>query len=163
MTKELTLRVVLAAPPAGVDFGIQKGRGTPKYSPTKRTLAGGESLHATRPPRPLSASYETIQKQRSNGGDLSFEYTVALKESKDPTMPDFTGPLVHGPVGERFLYINIGESAGQKDTCWNRRLKIPLRDITWKMAAQPLQARVPGTAKDGGPNCATVKPFDGWK
>ncbi len=136
MTKELMLRVVLQKPPAGVDFGIQKGRGT---------------------------TYETIQKQRSTGGDLAFEYTVGLKESKDTTMPDFTGPLVHGPVGERFLYINIGTSAGQVNTCWNRRLKIPLRDITWKMAANPLQVRVPGTAKDGGPNCATVKPFDGWK
>ncbi len=136
MTKELTLRVVLAKPPAGVDFGIQKGRGT---------------------------TYQTIQKQRSNGGDLAFEYTVGLKESKDVTMPDFTGPLVHGPVGARFLYINIGTSAGQIDSCWNRRLKIPLRDITWKMAAQPLQTQVSGTAKDGGPNCATVKPFEGWK
>ena len=136
MTKELTLRVVLATPPAGVDFGIQKGRGN---------------------------TYQTIQMQRSNGGDLAFEYTVGLKESKDPAMPDFTGPLVHGPVGERFLYINIGTSAGQMDSCWNRRLKIPLRDITWKMAAKPLQTHVPGTAKDGGPTCATVKPFLGWK
>jgi hypothetical protein len=26
-----------------------------------------------------------------------------------------------------------------------------------------LEARVPGTGKDGGPSCATVKPFEGWK
>ena len=26
-----------------------------------------------------------------------------------------------------------------------------------------LEARVPGTGKDGGPSCATVKPVDGWK
>jgi uncharacterized protein DUF5990 len=25
-----------------------------------------------------------------------------------------------------------------------------------------LQTKVPGTGKDGGPNCATVKPFSGW-
>jgi hypothetical protein len=25
-----------------------------------------------------------------------------------------------------------------------------------------LDARVSGTGRDGGPNCATVKPFDGW-
>ena len=25
-----------------------------------------------------------------------------------------------------------------------------------------LEARVPGTGKDNGPNCATVKPFAGW-
>jgi hypothetical protein len=26
-----------------------------------------------------------------------------------------------------------------------------------------LEARIPGTAKDGGPSCATVQPLDGWK
>ena len=26
-----------------------------------------------------------------------------------------------------------------------------------------LQATIPGTGKDGGPSCATVKPIDGWK
>ena len=25
------------------------------------------------------------------------------------------------------------------------------------------ETRVPGTGRDGGPNCATVKPFAGWK
>jgi hypothetical protein len=34
-----------------------------------------------------------------------------------------------------------------------------------RAAANPrraLEARVAGTAKNGGPNCATVKPFSGW-
>ena len=131
MNSELTLRVVLASPPAGVDFGLQKGKGIP---------------------------YETIQKQRSTGKDLSFEFTVGLKVG-----PDFTGPLVHGPRDERFIYIDIGTAAGQHGSCWSRRLKIPLRGITTDMTNRLLEARVPGTAKDGGPNCATVKPFDGWK
>jgi hypothetical protein len=26
-----------------------------------------------------------------------------------------------------------------------------------------LEARVPGVGRDGGPACATVKDFDGWK
>ncbi|MDP4263249.1 MAG: DUF5990 family protein [Bacteroidota bacterium] len=26
-----------------------------------------------------------------------------------------------------------------------------------------LETNVAGTDKDGGPNCGTVKPFDGWK
>ena len=131
MNSELTLRVILASPPAGVDFGLQKGKGIP---------------------------YETIQKQRSTGKDLSFEFTVGLKVG-----PDFTGPLVHGPRDERFIYIDIGTAAGQVDSCWSRRLKIPLRGITTVMTNRMLEARVPGTARDGGPNCATVKPFDGWK
>ncbi len=25
-----------------------------------------------------------------------------------------------------------------------------------------LQTKIPGTGKDGGPSCATIKPMDGW-
>ena len=79
------------------------------------------------------------------------------------------GPFTHGPVDGRFTYLDIGTYAGQTNTQWSRRLKIPFRDITWdvvKKAAngkRVLETRVPGTAKDGSPTCATVKPFAGWK
>ena len=53
---------------------------------------------------------------------------------------------------------------------WQRRIKIPLETITWEMIdsvlekpKRLLQATIPGTAKDGGPSCATLKPTDGWK
>jgi uncharacterized protein DUF5990 len=141
MERELTLRIVLENPPTGVDFGLQKGRGT---------------------------DYETIQKQRSKTNDLCFEFIVGLRTSRKDAVPDFSGSLVQGPPGGRFVYLDIGTYAGQKDTCWSRRLKVPLSGITWDMldrmasSRSILEARVPGTGKDGGPNCATVKPFDGW-
>ena len=143
MEHELTLRIVLEKPTAGVDFGLQKGRGN---------------------------DYETIQTQRSEGSDLRFEFPVRAKPtSKDPT-PNFLGPFAQGPSGERFVYIDIGTYAGQTGTCWSRRLKIPLRDITWKMIDEVLadgklmlETRVPGSGRDGSPSCATVKPFAGWK
>lgn len=83
---------------------------------------------------------------------------------------DFSGPTLQGKAGERFFYIDIGTYAGDKKSVWARRLKIPLTGID-KSAAQScenkpsvfLEATVPGTGKDGGPNCATVKPFAGWK
>lgn len=127
-----TLRVVLVAPPAGVDFGVQKGRGNP---------------------------YETILTQRSTGDDLVFEFNVELRPDSD-----FGGPIVQGPRGGRFIYIDIGTYAGQAGTPWGRRLKIPLTGIPAEAVASGslLEARVPGTGKDGGPNCATVKPFAGW-
>jgi hypothetical protein len=138
----LKLRIVLEKPPAGVDFGLQKGGGS---------------------------NYETIQKQRSGQKDLNFEFNVRLKNSKD-SIPTFLGPFVHGTPRERFIYIDIGTYAGQPDTKWSRRLKIPLSGITWDILQQlladssaVLEARVPGTGKDGGPTCGTVKPFDGWK
>ena len=143
MERELKLRIILEKPPADVDFGLQKGRGN---------------------------EYEVIQKQRSTAKDLTFEFDVRVKDSPKEDQPTFLGPFVQGPPAERFVYIDIGTCAGQADSCWSRRLKIPLRGITWeivdRMLADPksiLETRVPGTGRDGGPSCATVKPFEGWK
>ena len=126
--RELTLRIVLQQPPAGVDFALQKGRGS---------------------------AYETVQKQRSKAGDLEFDFTVTVKAGKE-VLPDFAGPFVQGPSGERFVYLDIGTYAGQADTCWSRRLKIPLSGISWDLVDSRaiLLALVPGTGTDGGPSCA---------
>lgn len=139
---EVRLRVVLVAPPAGVDFGLQDGKGS---------------------------DYKTIQKQRSKGKDLAFELTVTAKDNRDDGLPNFLGPLTQGPATGRFIYIDIGKLAGQFDSCWERRIKVPLGGITWDMiekaadAKSVLEAQLPGTGKDGGPSCATVKPVEGWK
>jgi hypothetical protein len=140
---ELRLRIVLVAPPAGVDFGLQDGKGH---------------------------DYTTIQKQRSKGSDLNFEFTVTVKDTREDELPNFLGPLAQGPTTGRFIYIDIGKLAGQSDSCWERRIKVPLGGITWdliqQVSADPkllLEAHLPGTANDGGPSCATVKPTEGWK
>ena len=124
----VTLRIILEKPPAGVDFALQEGHGRP---------------------------FDLIQKQRSKGGDLEFEFSVNAKDGKDGS-PNFLGSFVQGPVGERFVYINIGTYAGQENTPWSRRLKIPLSGITWDMlrSGKALVGHVPGTGKDGGPSCA---------
>jgi hypothetical protein len=134
MQREVTLRLIVERPPKGVDFGLQKGRGS---------------------------AYE---KQRSTGKNLEFEFALASKAGNNMA-PEFTGPLVQGPPGDRFIYLDIGTYAGQADSCWSRRLKVPLSGITGQMidSHSVLEARVPGTADDGGPNCGTVKPFTGWK
>jgi Family of unknown function (DUF5990) len=134
MARELKLRIIVESPPSGVDYALQKGSGS---------------------------VYETHQRQRSQGKDLAFEFTPAVKES----VPDLAGPFVQGPRGQRFVYLDIGTYAGQADSCWSRKLKVPLAGITMKMilAGGVIEARVPGTGRDGGPSCATVKDFDGWK
>jgi hypothetical protein len=141
MSQELSVRIILQSPTAGVDFGIQKGSGN---------------------------KYETILKQRSSGSDLVFEFTISVKAGNTSSY-NFTGPYVHGPANERFIYVDIGTAAGQVNSPWTRRLKIPLRDISSETVKQILadsslilETKVPGTGKDGGPNCATVKPFSGW-
>jgi len=138
MKLELKLRIVLERPPKGVDFGLQKGRGS---------------------------AYETVQKQRSKESDLVFTFIVDAEAESNAVVPTLRGPFVQGPPDQRFVYLDIGTYAGQQDSCWSRRLKIPLRGITMAMVKSQavLEARVPGTGKDGGPSCATVKPFGGWK
>src|SRR5213596_1314214 len=134
MERELTFRVVLQEPPSGVDFGLQIGRG---------------------------AGYKTVQKQRSRGQDLHFEFSVTVMAANNKAAPDFRGPVVQGPAGQRFVYIDIGTCAGQIDTPWSRRLKIPLIGITPEIIERAsvdgrtvLETRVPGTGRDGGPACA---------
>jgi hypothetical protein len=84
--------------------------------------------------------------------------------------PNLLGPFVQGPSSARFVYLDIGAAAGQIDSSWSRRLKVPLTGITAEILSRVDKApkliretHVPGTGKDGGPNCATVKPFAGWK
>lgn len=141
MTSEITLQIILVKPTPGVMFALQKGAGS---------------------------NYETVQNQIPSSGDLSFKFAVALKgdRSKDK-YPKFAGSFVQGPADNKFVYIDIGTYAGQTGTIWSRRLKIPLTGITWNdidslSEHSMLQTSVPGTGKDGGPNCATVKPFAGW-
>ena len=85
MNEELSVRIILENPPAGVDFGIQKGSGN---------------------------EYETILKQRSGEKDIVFEFAISVKVGKGQPY-NFTGPYVQGPTRERFIYVDIGTAAGQ--------------------------------------------------
>jgi len=138
MARELTLRIVIEQPPAGVEFALQKGSGS---------------------------ACEAVQNQRSQGKDLAFEFQPSIKEGVSDSIAALGGPFVQGPRRQRFVYIDIGTYAGQADSCWRRRLKVPLDGIPAKLigAGGVLEARVPGTGRDGGPNCATVKDFEGWR
>jgi len=142
MEHELRFRIVLEKPPIGVDFALQKGKGN---------------------------DYEIIQKQRSGTKDLLFEFTARAVTGIKGGEPNLLGPFVQGSVGTRFVYIGIGAFAGQVGG-WSRRLKVPLTGITAEMISRiekdpklVLETHVPGTGKDGTPNCATVKSFAGWK
>ena len=141
MGSEITLRIVLEKPHTGVCFGVQYGKGT---------------------------AYETVQKQiGADNCDLVFEMTVPLKTAKDGTV-QLSGHFIQGPAGAKFIYIDIGAYAGQATSEWGRRLKIPLTGIDRLLPMLTgnkgvLQTKVPGKGKDGGPNCATVKPFAGWQ
>jgi hypothetical protein len=140
MERQVTLRVIVESPPGGVDIGVQEGHGN---------------------------DYKTVQTQRFTKQDLRFEFPIRVKEGKNGE-PNFLGSFAQGPANNRFIYLDIGTFAGQTNTPWSRRLKIPLTGITWPMiertsdASVVIETRVPGTGRDGGPTCGTVKHFSGW-
>ena len=143
MESEVQIRIVLVDPPAGVDFGIQRGAGT---------------------------EYESLFVQQRKRGDVCFHFSLTVSDKRKDGLPNFQGPFAQGPVLSRFIYVDVGTCAGQKGTQWSRRMKVPLLGITWplirKAMSKPgykLSARIPGTGKDGGPNCATVQLLGEWQ
>lgn len=138
---ELRLRVTLVRPPSGVQFCVQS-----------KTAADLE------------------QQQLSTGGDVSFDILIRAAPGEGKTLR-FLGPFTHGPQGARFVYLCVGTLAGQPDSAWTRRVKVPLSGITTELAGRVrgsgdarLAARVWGTGRDGGPVCASVKLLDdGWR
>lgn len=92
---------------------------------------------------------------------ISFDFEVRVEPG-----PNFLGEFTQGPQAGRFVYVNSGSYAGQPGILWNRRAKISLLPITPEQIASVLahpghllEARIPGTAKDGGPVCASVRPI----
>jgi len=141
MDKSILLRIILLKPPVGAAYALQKGSG---------------------------AKFSTEQWQSPAGDDIVFTCPVSIKSLTTPT-PDFKGPYVQGPATERFVYIGIGTLAGDVNSSWQRRLKVPLRGITWSLIDTKesipvvIETRIEGKDKHGGPTCATPKPFDGWQ
>lgn len=128
--KIVQLRIRVLRPPVGVQWCLQKG------------------------------SSELVSPAIGTGKDLTFECEVRAQPAADGGGVRFLGPFTQGPPKARFIYLCAGTSAGQHGSCWTRRAKIPLTAITWDMCSKPgarLVAEFEGTAKDGGPTCATVK------
>ncbi len=94
--------------------------------------------------------------------DAPLSFDVPVKLAADGRL---LGPFIRreGPK-RRFVYIRIGQSAGDCASPWTRRAKIDVHDIPLAMRTPgaALEVRLPGRAKDGGPACATVRPLEGW-
>lgn len=137
----IPLRILVRDPVPGVDLRLQSGR-------TDLVL-----------PSAVSDAKVTF--------DLSVR--VALPDAEGPV--GFFGPFAQGPPHERFVYLNAGRHAGQTNSCWDRRAKIPLTGIRptlirrlLKSPGSVLEVAVGGRSRDGGPVCATVKlPADAWQ
>jgi len=139
--KEIPLRLTIVRPPANVDFRLQRGR-SDLVPPTKVAAA-----------------------------QICFDFALRLGPVRQPNRPNLVGPLAQGPPAGRFVYITSGLRAGQPGSCWDRRAKVPLEGITSALIEAALaagdvvvEARIDGTARDGGPVCATVPLLGaGWR
>lgn len=138
---ELRLRVVVERPLTRVAYGVQRGR---------------DGLLA-----PCAADASAI----------TFEFVARVSELRPRRAPRFLGEFVHGPPDERFVYVNTGKRAGDPRSPWDRRAKLHLCDVRREDARRALgnsrlvlEARIEGTARDGGPACASVPLLGGdWR
>lgn len=98
--------------------------------------------------------------------EAALSFDVPVRVSDDGR---FLGPFVRREGKERrFIYIRIGQSAGDYFTPLNRRAKIDIHDIPADLldrarAGAVLEVTLPGKGRDGTPACATVRPTLGWR
>lgn len=102
-----------------------------------------------------------LDPKRSMAGEpLSFDVPIRVAPG-----PKFFGDQVRreGPE-RRFVYIRIGQMAGDPASPWSRRMKIDIHDIDPDLldrAAQDggvIETTIIGTGADGTPACATLRP-----
>jgi hypothetical protein len=141
MNSEILFRIVVKNPALGVDYALQEGKGS---------------------------NFSAVQKQRSTGKVIVFDFKIKCKIADNRF--SLLGKFVQGTSSDKFIYVDIGTFAGQINSIWSGRLKVPLTGITQNMIQSALaedgvsiEATVPGQGKDGRPNYGTVKPFDGWR
>lgn len=134
MNKYVQLILVVVAPPSGVAFAVQRGRD------------------------------QLLQPYASTAELISFAITLNLGPALADGAFNFQGPYAQGTPADRFVYVNSGVRAGQADTRWERRAKIKMAGIPRELvdaaaddSNRAIEARFPGTARDGGPVCATVQ------
>lgn len=143
---EIPLRITLYRVPPGVKFALQKGK------------SGAEHKAQLLPPT------------RSDPTSISFDFTVRVAPDRFGAKLRFLGEFTQGPADKRFVYVNSGRRAGQQDTQWDRRAKIPLTTITPALIDHVretpnsvLLIEINGRANDGGPVVASYLSSTEWR
>ena len=137
---DLPVRIVIVNPPTGVTFAVQEDR---------------------------SALLEPSDVRK---GQLAFAFSVRIGDKAAGAKPNFLGSFVQGPRDGRFVYVNSGRRAGQRNTEWDRRAKVPLSGIGWPLInaavakhGSVVEGRISGTGRDGGPSCGSVDLIGAWR
>ncbi len=138
---ELPIGIVVEDPVPGLAIALQRGK------------ADGAELVP-----PTSRSADAV----------AFDLEITVEGALADGRPRLLGPYVQGPPDARFVYLAVGRYAGQRDSPWGGRVKVPLAGLGWDAieALTPgarLVARIPGQSPKGGPALASVRlPPPGW-
>jgi hypothetical protein len=98
--------------------------------------------------------------KRSKGEEpLAFDFPLRIAPG-----PRLLGDQVRreGP-SRRFVYVRIGQLAGDANSPWSRRMKVDIHDIEPALLERAaasggtVEIRVDGTGSDGTPACVTVR------
>jgi hypothetical protein len=120
--------------------------------------------------QPVSGVLHSLQEddgpldpKRSEAGEpLAFEFPLRIRPG-----PKFFGKQVRreGPV-RRFVYIRVGQLAGDCTSPCSRRMKIDIHGLDQLLLERASSGRglveltINGTGADGTPACATVQTTD---
>jgi hypothetical protein len=108
-------------------------------------------------------SDEHVPPMSTTPDAVTFALTVRVDIPGGDGAPQFCGPFTQGPPSARFVYLGVGQRAGQPSSPWDRRIKVPLAGITAGQVRAAiasggvLTATFGGRGKDGTPVCATVR------
>jgi hypothetical protein len=110
----------------------------------------------------------TEQEQALTGDALTFEGTLRVQPGSGG-QPNFLGPYAHGSAQQRFLYL-VWTGDGAMGRSSVGRIKVQLGSIGWGLveealtSGRPLEARISGVGRGGGPAFATVSLLaPGWR
>jgi hypothetical protein len=138
---DLPIRIVVEGPVPGLAVALQRGR---------------------------AAKAELVLPASRSAEAVVFDLEVTVDGSLADGRPRLLGACVQGPPAARFVYLAVGRYAGQADSEWGGRVKVPLDGIGWDaIEALPsggrLVARIPGQSPKGGPALASMRLLPpGW-
>lgn len=94
------------------------------------------------------------------GEPIIFDFPVRVGPG-----PKFFGDQVRREGAlRRFVYVRVGQLAGDRSSPWARRIKIDIHDIGEELldraarSGGTIEIMIIGTAEDGTPTCATAPP-----
>jgi hypothetical protein len=132
---DLPIRIVVEDPVPGLAIALQRGHA----NDVELVASGSRSAEA-----------------------VVFDLEVTVAGRLADGRPRLLGPYVQGPPDGRFVYLCVGRYAGQADSAWAGRVKVPLGGLGWDeieslSPGARLVARIPGRSPQGGPALASMR------